>query len=469
MKKTIVSLVLGLTLSNMVNADDLATVYELAQANDPIINRAKAQKDAAYAGIDVSRANLLPQISGSIGYTISNRDNEFSQPVTDSNGDPVLDTDGNPVVAQSIAEIETGTLNYGLDLSMSLYDHANWLGMDRAELLAQQSDAVLGATFQSLMLRTVNAYLAVLREQDNVVFVKAELEAIERQLEQTKQRFEVGLTAITDVHEAQANFDNTVARQIQAENLKESRLEELREITGKYHDRIYILDTEMFSAVQPAPNNVDEWLNTSKESNLDLLAQRLLKDVAKEDIDLAKSGHYPTLSLGASYDSNDSESTFNGRDLPEPGALDSSSISLTLRVPIYEGGGVSASSKRARANYIVASENLELTYRQTVRQVRSSFNDVKAAIAQTKALAQSVVSAESALQATEAGFDVGTRTIVDVLNSTRNLFDARRNLADARYSFIVAIVSLKQASGTLTQSDLMDLNKVLKPAPAPTS
>lgn len=469
MKKTIVSLVLGLTLSSAVYADDLATVYELAQANDPIINRAKAQKEAAYAGINISRANLLPQISGSIGYSISTRDNEFSQPVTDVNGDPVLDANNDPVVAQSIAEIETDTLNYGLDLSMSLYDHANWLGMDRAELLAQQSDAVLGATFQSLMLRTVNAYLAVLREQDSVVFVKAELKAIERQLEQTKQRFEVGLTAITDVHEAQANFDNTVARQIRAENLLELRLEELREITGKYHDRISVLDTKVFSAVQPAPNAVSEWLDIAKDSNLDLLAQRFLKDVAKQDIDLAKSGYYPTLSLGASYDRNDSESSFNGRDLPAAGALDSNSIRLTLNVPIYQGGSVSASSERARANYIVASENLELTYRQTVRQVRSSFNDVKASISTIRALEQSVISAESALQATEAGFDVGTRTIVDVLNSTRNLFDARRNLADARYNFIVAIVSLKQASGTLTQKDLMDINKVLKDAPAPIS
>ncbi len=348
---------------------------------------------------------------------------------------------------------------------MSLYDHSNWLGMDRAEILAQQSDAVLGATFQSLMLRTVNAYLAVLREQDSVVFVKAELKAIERQLEQTKQRFEVGLTAITDVHEAQANFDNTVARQIRAENLLEARLEQLRKITGKYHDRIAVLDTGLFSAVQPSPNNVNEWLDLAKDSNLDLLAQRFLKDVAKQDIDLAKSGHYPTLSLGASYGVSDNESVFNSGEPNNPGSLNSQSVSMVLSVPIYQGGRVSAGSQRARANYIVASENLELTYRQTVRQVRSSFNDVKASISTIRALEQSVVSAQSALQATEAGFDVGTRTIVDVLNSTRNLFDARRNLADARYNFIVAIVSLKQASGTLTQQDLIDINKVLKPAP----
>ncbi len=465
MKKTFIALVLGLTLSSTAFADDLASVYELAQANDPIVNRAKAQKDAAYTGIAISRANLLPQISGSISYSKSNRETEFNQAITDANNQPVLDDAGRQTFVNSIGEVENSGLNYGVDLSMSLYDHSNWLGMDRAELVAQQSDAVLGATFQALMLRTVNAYLAVLREQDNVVFVKAELKAIERQLEQTKQRFEVGLTAITDVHEAQANFDNTVARQIRAENFLEARLEELREITGKYHDRIAVLDTDLFSAVQPSPNTVNAWLELAKDSNLDLLAQRFVKDVAKQDIDLAKSGHYPTLSLGASYDINDNESIFNGGLPNNPGALDSQSIRVVLSVPIYQGGSVSAGSERARANYVVASENLELTHRQTVRQVRSSFNDVKASISTIRALEQSVVSAESALQATEAGFDVGTRTIVDVLNSTRNLFDARRNLADARYSFIVSIVSLKQASGTLTQQDLMDINKVLKPAP----
>lgn len=444
MKKTLVSIFIGLTLSSAALADDLATVFQLAQANDPVINRAKAQKDAAYAGIDISRASLLPQISGSVSYTDSSRDTLFGA---------------------NVASIDSTSLSYGIDLNMSLYDHSNWVGMDRAELVAQQSDANLGATLQTLMLRTVNAYLAVLREQDSVVFVKAELRAIERQLEQTKQRFEVGLTAITDVHEAQANFDNTVARQIRAENLAELRLEELREITGKYHDRISVLDTEMFSPAAPSPAKVDQWLDIAKDSNLDLLVQRFAKDLAKEDIDLVKSGHYPTLGLRASYGRNNSEQTFNGVTTKPP-SLDNQSITLSASIPIYQGGSVTANTERARANYVVASENLELTYRQTVRQVRSSFNDVKASISTIRALEQSVVSAESALKATEAGFDVGTRTIVDVLNSTRNLFDARRNLADARYNFVVAIVSLKQAAGTLTEADLNDINRVLKPAPA---
>ncbi len=463
MKKTLVSLVLGLTLSTVAHADDLATVFELAKANDPLLNRAVAQKEAAYAGISVSRANLLPQLSASVGYTVSS--SEFWQ------------QSFAPTLIQSEGDSDSDVFNYGINLSMSLYDHANWLGMDRAELVAQQSDANLGASLQNLMVRTVNAYLSVLREQDSVEFVKAELKAIERQLEQTKQRFEVGLTAITDVHEAQANFDNTVARQIRAENLLELRLEELREITGKYHNRISVLDTEVFSATQPEPADVTSWLKLAEDKNLSLLVQRFNRDIADQDIDIARSGHYPTLSLSGSYSERNSDNESSGSvtdpatgalietfvNPNNPPALGTTSLGITLSVPIYEGGRVAAGSDRARANYVVASENLELTYRQTVRQVRSSFNDVKASISTIRALEQSVVSAESALQATEAGFDVGTRTIVDVLNSTRNLFDARRNLADARYNFVVSIVSLKNAAGTLTQNDLMEINSVLKP------
>lgn len=449
MKKTIVAAFVALSCTTQAFADDLATIYALAKDNDPLVNRAEAQRDLAYAGIDVSRASLLPQLSGYVDYTISE-----SESITASDEGVIQTTESN-------------TFTYGIDLSMSLYDHANWLGLNRAELVAQQSDAALAASYQSLITRTINAYLAVLREKDNVEFVKAELKAIERQLEQTKQRFEVGLTAITDVHEAQANYDNTVAQQIRAENSLELRLEEMREITGRYHKNIAPLNKELFSAVAPSPNTANEWLTLAEEKNLTLLSQRFAKDIAKEDIDIATSGHYPSLSLSASYDVSDSDSEIDlpiGSATNNPDPLASNSIGITLSVPIYSGGSVKAGVDQAKANYVVASENLELSYRQTVREVRSSFNDVRASISTIRALEQSVISAESALQATEAGFDVGTRTIVDVLDSTRNLFDARRNLADARYSFISSIVSLKEAAGTLTEKDLQDINKILSDA-----
>ncbi|MCU7553024.1 outer membrane channel protein TolC [Alteromonas sp. ASW11-19] len=450
MKRTLLSLIIGMGLAGSALADDLKQVYQQALANDPLVNQAKAQRDAAYEGISVSRANLLPQISGTVGYTMSSSERtDFAQGPDQELQINIIDSDSD-------------TLSYGLDLDMSLYNYANWVGLDRAEKVAEQSDAQYAASMQQLIVRVVNAYFDVLRARDNVEFVRAEKRAIERQLDQTRQRFEVGLTAITDVHEAQANFDNTVAQEIQAENQLEFALETLRVITGKYHDRLYALDTDSFSATIPTPNTVDAWLETAEEKNLALLVDRLAMDIAKEDISSARAGHFPTLGLSATAGRTQSDVSSQGRDIDLP-SLDSYSVGVQLNVPIFQGLRVSSQTDQARYLYVAASQQVEQTYRQTVQSVRSSYNNVKAAISTIRALEQAVVSADSALKATEAGFDVGTRTIVDVLNSTRNLFDARRNLASARYDFIQAIVSLKEAAGTLTKSDIEQINRGLQP------
>ena len=455
MKKTLISLMLGFGMTTPVLADSLLEVYQQALANDPVVNRAKAQRDAAYQGIPLSRAALLPQVSGSLGYSKSSR--ETTQTIQVDNDDG---STGFNIVN---VDIDSNSTSYGIDLNMSLYDHSNWLGLDRAELTAEQSDATYAAATQELIVRTVTAYLNVLPAQDNLNFVQAEKRAIERQLEQTKQRFEVGLTAITDVHEAQANYDSTVAQEIVAENQIEMAREALRVITGKYHDRLYVLNTERFTATAPTPERVDGWLSIAENANLTLLAQRLALDVAKMDIDIATAGHYPTVGLSASYGASKgtTESPFFRNSTP---FFDSQSIGVSVNVPIYQGGSVSAQADRARDLYVSSSQDLELAYRQTVQSVRSSFNDVKASISTIRALEQAVVSAESALKATEAGFDVGTRTIVDVLNSTRNLFNARANLSGARYDFIQAMVTLKQAAGNLKAEDIELLEQGMKAA-----
>ncbi|WP_414829720.1 outer membrane channel protein TolC [Alteromonas sp. H39] len=453
MKRTLLSLMIGMGITSSALADDLLQVYQQALANDPLVNQAKAQRDAAYEGISISRANLLPQISGSVGYTVgSSERTDFAQ-----------NDDGS--LSINIIDSDSETLSYGLNLDMSLYDHANWVGLDRAEKVAQQSDAQYAATMQQLIVRVVTAYFNVLRARDNVEFVRAEKRAIERQLEQTRQRFEVGLTAITDVHEAQANFDNTVAQEIQAENQLESALEAMRVITGKYHDRLYGLDTSTFSATVPTPNAVEAWLETAQDRNLALLVDKLAMDIAKEDISAARSGHLPTLGLNASAGRTKSDIESQGRDISLP-SLDDYSIGVQLNVPIFQGLRVSSQTDQARFQYVAASQQAEQTYRETVQSVRSSYNDVKAAISTIRALEQAVVSAESALKATEAGFDVGTRTIVDVLDSTRNLFDARRNLSGARYDFIQSVVGLKEAAGTLTNEDIEQINRGLEPVSA---
>jgi outer membrane protein len=454
MKKTFLSslICMGISmgLSSSVFADDLYQVYQMAVEKDPTTNRAKADRDTAFEGISLSRANLLPQVSFNVDY--AERTQERIVVIPESASRPA---------EIGIAAFDSTNITTNLTLDLSIYDRQNWVALSRAEKVAHQSDTNYALSKQDLIVRTTDAYLAILRAKDSLIFVQAEKRAIERQLEQTKQRFNVGLTAITDVHEAQANFDNTVAQEIIAENVVELRLEEMREITGKYHNKLSVLNTENFSATRPSPEGVDNWLKMAEEKNLDLMVRNFSKDIAKDDISSARAGHYPTLSLRGNYGNDDTE--LNGESF---GIVNNRGVVLSLNVPIYLGGSISAQTAQARYRFVAASEDLELTYRSTVRSVRSAYNDVIAATSTIRALKQAVVSANSALKATEAGFDVGTRTIVDVLDSTRNQFDARQRLASARYDFISAILNLKRASGNLTERDLVDINRGLMPVTA---
>ncbi|ALS97519.1 outer membrane channel protein TolC [Lacimicrobium alkaliphilum] len=443
MKKSLLALLVGFSFTSQAYADDLHQVYQLALKNDPTVNKAKAQQQAAEQGIAINRASLLPQISASAGYSMAT--------------DERVNFQESGIV---IIESDTDTTSWGLQLDLSLYDHNNWILMDRAEKVARQAEVSYSNEVQDLILRTTTAYLAVLRAIDSLEFVKAEKNAIERQLEQTKQRFAVGLTAITDVHEAQANYDSTVAQQIRAENDVELRLEELRAITGKYHDELAVLNTENFSPSRPSPQDPRHWVNIAEDQNLELLAAKLAKDISQDDIRSARSGHLPTLSLRGRYEGSKSDIEASGIENSLP-STDGSSIGLNLSIPLYSGGRTSAQVDQARYNYVATSEDLELAHRSTIRSVRSAYNDIIAAISTTEALEQAVVSAESALRATEAGFEVGTRTIVDVLNSTRNVFSAKRDLANARYDFIISSLELKKAVGSLTEQDLIDINQGL--------
>lgn len=442
MRKTITALFIGLACaasSSLANAEDLLSVYQQAQANDPVVLGAHAQYLATKEGIDQARATLLPQLSGSASYSDGESEgfNDFGQVVT----------------------TETENFTYGASLSMELYRHSTWLRLDNAKKLAHQSDISYQVAKQDLIVRVTEAYFNVLSAKDDLEFSIAEKAAIERQLEQTKQRFSVGLTAITDVHEAQAQYDNAVTDEIRAENNVFNAEEALRVITNIYPRDLNILNTERFGTSRPSPDSANEWQQTAEAKNLDLIAQKINVDIAKENINIAKSGHYPSLDLNGSFSSSDSD--VNGANLP---TFDSHSIGVTLTVPIYSGGSISSSVRQAQSNYVVASQNLEQSHRNVVRNTRNAYNTVIAAVSAIKSLEQAVVSAESALKATEAGFEVGTRTIVDVLNSTRNLYNAKRNLSSTRYTYIQNVLALKRAGGTITEQDLKDINQGLMAA-----
>jgi len=443
MKKTITALFIGLACaasSAVTNAEDLLSVYQQAQANDPVVLKAHAQFLATEEGIDQARAVLLPQISGSASYSDGERE--------------IYSSDSNTIFTR-----KTKSFSYGANLSLELYRHSTWLRLDNAKKLAHQSDISYQVAKQDLIVRVTEAYFNVLSAKDDLEFSIAEKAAIERQLEQTKQRFSVGLTAITDVHEAQAQYDNAVTDEIRAENRLYNAEEALRVITNIYPRDLSILNTERFATTRPSPDSANEWQQTAEAKNLDLIAQKINVDIAKENINISKAGHYPSLDLNGSINSTDDK--VNGFNEP---VVDDHSIGVKLTVPIYSGGSISSSVRQAQSNYVAASQDMEQSHRNVVRNTRNAYNTVIAAVSAIKSLEQAVVSAESALKATEAGFEVGTRTIVDVLNSTRNLYDAKRNLSSTRYTYIQNVLTLKRAGGTITEQDLKDINQGLMAA-----
>lgn len=444
MKKNILAALIGLSCAltaTASNAEDLLQVYEIATANDPTVLKAKAQADAQAYNSDRAMSALLPQIGFSMGY---DKTDSTSFNGTDAAGYTKIDSDSD-------------TFTRGLSLSQTLFDLGAWNSLGIADKQALQATAQYDFAKQDLIVRVADGYFNVLSSIDNLEFVQSEKRAIERQLEQTKQRYAVGLTAITDVHEAQAQFDNSVAREIVARNGVETAREQLREITGKYHAKLDMLNTETFSTVQPTKKSPD-YIKLAEENNLNLQVSKVTVDIAKDQIDLAQAGHYPRLTLDASYGDTLADSNSN---TARPRG-DSTKIGINFSVPIYSGGATTAATKQARAFYVAASEDLEANLRGVTRSVITSYNQVVSDIATFKALEQAVVSAESALKATEAGFEVGTRTIVDVLISTQNLFNAKRNLADVRYRYVVSTLRLKQAAGTLTSNDLQAINQGLK-------
>ncbi|BCZ99486.1 TPA: outer membrane channel protein TolC [Vibrio cholerae] len=426
-----VSAALG-TLSSAVWAENLAEIYNQAKENDPQLLSVAAQRDAAFEAVTSSRSALLPQINLTAGYNI-NRSNRDSR--------------------------DSDTLSAGVGFSQELYQRSSWVSLDTAEKKARQADSQYAATQQGLILRVAKAYFEVLRAQDNLEFVRAEKAAVGRQLEQTKQRFEVGLSAITDVHDAQAQFDGVLADEVLAENSLTNSYEALREITGQEYSKLAVLDTKRFAASRTTESS-EALIEKAQQQNLSLLAARISQDVARDNISLASSGHLPSLTLDGGYNYADNRNS----NASTPSDYNDFKIGVNLSVPLYTGGNTTSLTKQAEFAYVASSQDLEAAYRSVVKDVRAYNNNINASIGALRAYEQAVISAKSALEATEAGFDVGTRTIVDVLDATRRLYDANKNLSNARYDYILSVLQLRQAIGTLSEQDVMDVNAGLKVA-----
>lgn len=420
-------------LCGQAQADDLVSTYQLALDSDPQYQAAVEAHRAALEVIPQSRAALLPNIA--ITGDVSR--NRFDQR---NSSDTSYSTNQ----------------TYSVGLRQALYQRERFLQLEQADNRVVQADAQLVAAQQDLLLRVATRYFLVLGAQDNVAFVEADKEAIARTLDQAQQRFDVGLAAITDTLEAQARYDIAVSDAINAERLLDDTREALRELSGELPIAPEVLKAEI-PLITPEPVDQDAWVAAALEQNPLVLAARAATEVAKQEIQVQNSGHYPSLDMVADYSYRDTE--FGGFT---PLERNDSAIGLQLSLPLYEGGLVSSQTRQSRYQYNQAREEQEKQRRATERQTRDNYRGIISGISKVSALKNAVISNEKAVEAAETGFEVGTRAVVDVLDAQRELLRARRDHARSRYDYLLDTLRLKQAAGILHETDLVQVNNLLE-------
>ncbi len=433
----LVSILLYFSILPILEAQDLMEAYTLARQSDPVYLGAIADYRATLETKPQARSQLLPNISFSANGATNDQDITTESPFGFS------------------GKTDFESYGYSLDLSQPVFRYDRYLALKQSDSTIKGAEAQLNAAEQELLVRVSERYFDLLGALDTLEFSNAEVKALKRQLDQAEQRFEVGLIAITDVQEARAAYDRSVSTQILAENNVDNTREALREVTGEYIQYPARLGEEM-PLVRPQPDQIDAWTTRSQEQNLRVEAVRQQLEVTRQTIKIEKAGHLPTLDLFASKGFNSTGGRFGTTD------IDSAVIGLEVNVPLFEGGAVTSRTREAHERYNRTYQQLEQEYRSAQRQTRESFLGVLSGISRVNALDQTVISSQTALEATEAGFDVGTRTIVDVVDAQRSLLLAMRDYARARYDYILNTLRLKQAAGTLSPDDLNAINQWLE-------
>jgi outer membrane protein len=437
-------------------AADFAKVYRDALANDPTFQQAYATYRAAREARPEAWAALLPQISGSAGKTWDHNAGETPEleSVSATRIAPV------PYYASTNSVANTWSLN----LSEDVFSWTDWMGLKSADSQVAEAQATYEAAAQDLILRVATAYFNVLSALDTLQAQESSLQAFDLQLEQANKRYQVGLIAITDVEQARAARDTAAALVISDKESLATAEDQLEVITGRQYETLSEPGASI-PLVMPTPASQNQWVQTSLEQNLSLIAARLAADVARDNVRIAFGGHLPKISLVASRSFNGSTAdesiiglgTFNGL----PSWTNDRQIGLEITVPIFSGGGTEARVHQAQYQWIAAKDAMEEASRSTVQQARDAYLGVISGIANVQALQQALTSSETAYRATEAGYRVGTQTEVDVLNSLSTLVQAKTNYASSRYTYINSIVQLRYAAGTLDPNEVQAINQWL--------
>jgi outer membrane protein len=414
--------------SASAKAETLADIYQSAVVNDPIAGAASATYKANKETLNQGRAVLLPQLTAS---------SRKVEPSSDDNIEPVKTI-------------------YAASLSQSLFNVPAWFQFQSAKKMDQIAEAQFATQQQSLIIRVSESYFNVLRAYDNKQTRKAEELAIQRQLEQVTERFEVGLLPITDVHEIQAIFDDASVNSLEANGALDIAFDQLQVLSGKNHSQLAGLKDD-FVAKAPNPIASESWVAFALANNFELKASLLAQQAANQTAKAAKAQHLPKITVSADYSKRDVEATTAAEAL----VTEQTAINLNLTMPIFSGGLISSQARQSSYQAQAAEQNYIAAKRNTMQAARSNHQLAITNAARVKARKQAITSAESALKATQAGYDVGTRNIVDVLVAQRTLFQAKRNFSNARYDYILSMMRLKQVAGQLSPEDVYKLNNWL--------
>ncbi len=429
---------LALTLVSVipVHAENLTDVYRMAEQFDPTLRAAAQARAAARENIPQAQANFLPNV----GFTGSSAYAWVEYP--------------------TLPNADSGSNNYSLNLNQSIYNRKNFALLDKAELIVQQANVSYADSQQELIVRVTQAYFDVLRTQAAFKLAQSDLEAAQKRLEQTQKRYDVGLIPVTDLADALAARDQRSAAVIKAENALSFAREGLRTITGQSID--YLLDVkDGLVLLTPVPNDLKEWTSFAEKQNLKLQSAEISININREEIEVQRSGHYPTLDLVASYAYQEPPVLTNLPRMSDAYYYQSQ-VAVQLNVPLYMGGSVSSRTRQATYLFQQAQDQYEAARLDTVRNTKDAFRTVNAKIDEVKAFQQGKKSAEMQLEANEAGYQVGTRTIVDVINAQNQLSLAISNLNNSRYDYLLTTILLKRFAGTLAVSDLEQLQRQLQ-------
>lgn len=447
-----------------VQADTLRDIYELALKSDPQLKAAEAQYRANLENENLSRAALLPQLNASYEFKDSEQDKKSSS----VNFDAANSTFG---AISTTSTTETETKGYTVSLSQKIFDLPAWFSFNAGKETSKQAESQFAYDQQSLILRVAESYLNVLNGLSNLSSAQAQEKAFHRQLEQTQQRFEVGLIAITDVHEARAGYDLAVVTRLTEENNLGVAYEQVEMLTGRPASNLNILSEE-FPISNPEPMDRSQWVDFALKNNYQLKAASYAAEAARQSARSNKARHYPTVSGSVSYSDMSTSGDFERTppslfDIPPDNDAETEAFQIRMDLPLYSGGAISAKRRQSYEQYLTSSEQHKNLLRNTVMQTRSLHLTVNTDVARVKARRQGITSAQSALDATQAGYEVGTRNVVDVLNAQQLLYSSLRDYANTRHAYVFNLLRLKGQAGILSPQDIYDLNKWLVEPPPP--